>query len=150
MADARTEEIGKSVTCSSLLMGLKSTVEGLLANQSINVWNIYGGLNRVCKHVEDILLHRIKLQEEKADDNQVSYWKFIQELKWLNPTLGPKIELIIRCNESKQDRCLHWLRDSLNDHTLSSQLHTLVCNKQHLYQHYYDPNQPLKMLIVAI
>ena len=44
----------------SLLIALKTTIEGLLATHSINVWNTYGGLNRVCQCVENILIHRLK------------------------------------------------------------------------------------------
>ena len=42
-------------------MQLKLTVEGLLANQCVNIWNTYGGLDRLCNAVENILKHQLKV-----------------------------------------------------------------------------------------
>lgn len=47
----------------NLLAHLKSTVEGLLANQCVNVWNTYGGLDRLCAGIENIMKHQIKVCE---------------------------------------------------------------------------------------
>ena len=47
--------------CQKLLLGLKMTVEGLLAAQSNNIWSMYGGLSRLCAAVEAILVHRLKV-----------------------------------------------------------------------------------------
>ena len=44
-----------------LLIGLKTTVEGLLATNASDVWGMYGGLPRPCKHVDSILNHRLKV-----------------------------------------------------------------------------------------
>jgi run domain Beclin-1 interacting cysteine-rich containing protein len=40
-----------------LLHSLKGTVEGLLISQVSNVWNIYGGLNRLHNAMERIFKH---------------------------------------------------------------------------------------------
>jgi hypothetical protein len=40
-----------------LLQSLKGTVEGLLISQVSNVWDIYGGLNRLHSAVEKIFKH---------------------------------------------------------------------------------------------
>jgi hypothetical protein len=40
-----------------LLQSLKGTVEGLLISQVSNVWNIYGGLNRLHNAMEMIFKH---------------------------------------------------------------------------------------------
>jgi len=40
-----------------LLQSLKGTVEGLLISQVSNVWDIYGGLNRLLGAVEKIFKH---------------------------------------------------------------------------------------------
>lgn len=40
-----------------LLHSLKGTVEGLLISQVSNVWNIYGGLNRLHNAMEKIFKH---------------------------------------------------------------------------------------------
>lgn len=49
----------------SILHLLKSTTEGLLINQVSNVWNIYGGLNRLHHIMEKIFKHgcRVFTQE---------------------------------------------------------------------------------------
>jgi len=44
-----------------LLQGVKWTVEGLLATSTSDVWAMYGGLQRLCKHVDTILNHRLKV-----------------------------------------------------------------------------------------
>ncbi|KAK6195419.1 hypothetical protein SNE40_000855 [Patella caerulea] len=138
MADESTE-VDVRLSYYKLLIGLKTTVEGLLAIPSINVWNKYGGLNRVFEKVEDILYHRMKPLED-SKTSKSSYWNFVQELKWLNPVLRPMIEFIIRSSDCQDDcdRSCHWLRQSLQDHSLATQLQILVENKQHLYKYYYE------------
>lgn len=44
-----------------LLRDLKSVVEGLLISQVANVWNVYGGLNRLHSVVENIFKHQFKV-----------------------------------------------------------------------------------------
>ena len=44
-------------------MRVKSTVEGLLATQSTNVWSTYGGLDRLCSNVDAILRHQMKIAQ---------------------------------------------------------------------------------------
>ena len=46
--------------CHERMLGLKGIVEGLLALPSNNVWNTYGGLDRLAAAVERILTHRMK------------------------------------------------------------------------------------------
>lgn len=50
--------------CQKLLLSLKVTVEGLLVNQVRNVWNIYGGLNRLYLAVERIFKHNCRTIKE--------------------------------------------------------------------------------------
>lgn len=40
-----------------LLLKIKSTVDGLLANGSNVTWSTYGGLSRISDNVEQILMH---------------------------------------------------------------------------------------------
>lgn len=44
-----------------LLRDLKSVVESLLLSQVANVWNVYGGLNRLHNVVENIFKHQLKI-----------------------------------------------------------------------------------------
>ncbi|XP_013409289.1 run domain Beclin-1-interacting and cysteine-rich domain-containing protein-like [Lingula anatina] len=124
-----------------LLTGLKSTVEGLLATNSTNVWNTYGGLTRLCTAVEKILNHKLKVTQTQFG-NTLDYWNFIKGLKWLNPVLAPSIEQINRQAGTAGDLDLSrghtWVKQSLQNHNLSSQLHTLVENREHLKQHYEE------------
>lgn len=50
--------------CQKLLHSLKIIVEGLLVNQVRNVWNIYGGLNRLHLAVGKIFKHGCKINKE--------------------------------------------------------------------------------------
>jgi hypothetical protein len=51
------EEFQHQEEYQQLLHSLKGTVEGLLISQVSNVWDIYGGLNRLHDAVEKILKH---------------------------------------------------------------------------------------------
>ncbi|GAB1605391.1 run domain Beclin-1-interacting and cysteine-rich domain-containing protein-like isoform X1 [Argonauta hians] len=117
-----------------LLMGLKSTVEGLLATPTSNVWTTYGGLSRVCYHVEKILKFHLLDELDDAD-----YWPFIKQVKWLDPVLGPFIEGIQRMspNPDGKSKGHMWLCQSLHQHNTSSQLKTLLSSPEYLTQYYY-------------
>jgi hypothetical protein len=51
------EELHDQEGYKQLLRSLKGTVEGLLISQVSNVWNIYGGLNRLLDAMEKIFKH---------------------------------------------------------------------------------------------
>lgn len=44
-----------------LLQSLRSTVEGLLVYGVSNVWNVYGGLNRLHSVIEQIFKHGCRI-----------------------------------------------------------------------------------------
>lgn len=118
---------------------MKTVVEGLLATHTTDVWSTYGGLNRVTKEVENILLHGLKSTQGNFG-SQVDFWPFIHGLKRLNPIQSPSIDKIIRLAHYTPgiDKGHVWVKDSLREHNLTAQLKTLVNNKEHLYQFYYD------------
>ncbi|XP_064615780.1 run domain Beclin-1-interacting and cysteine-rich domain-containing protein-like [Liolophura sinensis] len=125
----------------TLLLGLKRTVEGLLATHSNNVWSTYGGLSRLCVAVENILIHRLKVYHYRGDLGCVpDYWPFIQGLKWLQPTSAPTIDRLNRTAQTTEQlgKGPVWVRESLQAHTLSSQLKILVMNYAHVSQFYHD------------
>lgn len=49
-----------------LLQSLRSTVEGLLTNGVSNVWNVYGGLNRLHNIMEKIFKHGCRIFDSKV------------------------------------------------------------------------------------
>lgn len=49
-----------------LLRNLKTTAEGLLISEVINVWSIYGGLNRLHVDVEKLFKHGCKINSENV------------------------------------------------------------------------------------
>ncbi|XP_076324013.1 run domain Beclin-1-interacting and cysteine-rich domain-containing protein rubicon isoform X3 [Tachypleus tridentatus] len=124
-----------------LLLYVKDTVEGLVASCSTNVWNTYGGLSRLCTAVEGVLSHEIKLSQGSG-----SYLDFILNIKSLKPTLAPcvlseKLNLRNEATDSQEllTRAHLWLRHSLQQYTLASQLETLVEEKE-LVSKYYEDN----------
>ncbi|XP_070537841.1 run domain Beclin-1-interacting and cysteine-rich domain-containing protein-like [Ptychodera flava] len=134
-----TKESGEDIRLEhqQLLLLLKSTVEGLLAFQSSNVWSTYGGLSRLCNDVESILKHGLK-QQQALYSNGSEYWTFIKGLRWLKPTLAPLIEQAGKESANDGiDRGKAWVRQSLQNHNLSSQLKILVESKDHLHQCYH-------------
>ncbi|XP_052795978.1 run domain Beclin-1-interacting and cysteine-rich domain-containing protein-like [Mya arenaria] len=121
-----------------LLIGLKTTVEGLLSTNTSNVWGMYGGLQRLCKHVDSILNHRLKIVVGDYG-SVVDYWPFVKGLKWLNPVTTPFIENIRRGHYQKGvGKGQVWVRESLREHKLSMQLKVLVASEQHMYRHYFE------------
>ncbi|OAD58627.1 Run domain Beclin-1 interacting and cystein-rich containing protein, partial [Eufriesea mexicana] len=103
-----------------LLQSLRCTVEGLLVDGVSNVWDVYGGLNR---------LH----------NGEPDCWIFIQGLNWLQPSvaLSPVVyetedylsNLPTRIISHKD---MLWLYKSLESHSLSHKLSWLLSDKEHL------------------
>ncbi|XP_076435294.1 run domain Beclin-1-interacting and cysteine-rich domain-containing protein-like isoform X2 [Babylonia areolata] len=125
--------------CHQLLMGLKCTVERLLAVQASNVWSTYGGFKRVSAHVEAILCHRIKPTQMFSPTDGI-FWPFVHGLKWLRPGMTSTMEQVSRSSHSagQGGKGQMWLRESLQDHSLSSQLEILVSDAEHLHYHYQE------------
>ncbi|XP_020300230.1 run domain Beclin-1-interacting and cysteine-rich domain-containing protein [Pseudomyrmex gracilis] len=119
-----------------LLQSLRSTVEGLLIDGVSNVWNIYGGLNRLHNVMERIFKHGCRIFDPNGEPD---CWIFIQGLNWLQPSLATSPVLSENedylCNlpariTSKKD--MLWLYKSLENHSLSHKLSWLLSDKEHL------------------
>ncbi|RLU20784.1 hypothetical protein DMN91_007398 [Ooceraea biroi] len=119
-----------------LLQGLRSTVEGLLIDGVCNVWNVYGGLNRLHNVMERIFKHGCRIFDSNGEPD---CWIFIQGLNWLQPSLATSPVLSENedylCNlpariTSKKD--MLWLYKSLESHSLSHKLSWLLSDKEHL------------------
>ncbi|CAG2059493.1 unnamed protein product, partial [Timema podura] len=144
-----------------LLQSLKGTVEGLLISHVSNVWNIYGGLNRLHKAMEKIFKHGCRVFNH---DGEPDCLVFIQGLNWLQPSLAVSptslIETDLPQHVEMNDKALVWLykrqviekimgRDlrpiwrgeaersllvaaDLEGHTLSQKLSWLLSDREHL------------------
>ncbi|KAL6254653.1 hypothetical protein P5V15_013959 [Pogonomyrmex californicus] len=119
-----------------LLCSLRSTVEGLLVDGIPNVWNVYGGLNRLHNVMERIFKHGCRIFDPNGEPD---CWIFIQGLNWLQPSLATSPILSENedylCNlpariTSKKD--MLWLYKSLEGHSLSHKLSWLLSDKEHL------------------
>ncbi|KAL7296016.1 hypothetical protein TKK_0010571 [Trichogramma kaykai] len=118
-----------------LLQNLRSVVEGLLTNGLPNVWNVYGGLNRLHAIMEKIFKHGCRT----VINGEPDCWTFIQGLNWLQPSLASSPS-IGGCDEyhanlpsriiSRKDTL--WLYKSLENHSLSQKLSWLLSDKEHL------------------
>ncbi|KAG1701406.1 Run domain Beclin-1-interacting and cysteine-rich domain-containing protein [Nymphon striatum] len=114
--------------CHQLLLGLKSTVEGLLANQSSNVWNTYGGLNRLSAQIEKTLNHKLRISQ-----GITNFWHFVHALKRLQPILAPFFNSLDKTYGSDiQMISINWLHHNLYSLSLSSKLKILLDDKEHL------------------
>lgn len=119
-----------------LLQNLRSTVEGLLNNGLSNVWNVYGGLNRLHNIMEQIFKHGCRIFDPTGEPD---CWIFIQGLNWLQPSLATS-PIIRECDDyftnlpnriaSRKD--MLWLYTSLESHSLSQKLSWLLSDKEHL------------------
>ncbi|XP_076671561.1 run domain Beclin-1-interacting and cysteine-rich domain-containing protein rubicon isoform X1 [Andrena cerasifolii] len=119
-----------------LLQSLRTTVEGLLVDGILNVWNVYGGLNRLHSVMERIFKHGCRIFNRNGEPD---CWIFIQGLNWLQPSLAispvlSEIEdylsnLPARITSQKD---MLWLYKSLENHSLSHKLSWLLSDKEHL------------------
>ncbi|XP_014681282.1 PREDICTED: run domain Beclin-1 interacting and cysteine-rich containing protein-like [Priapulus caudatus] len=123
--------------CETLLVGLKSTAERLLANNSGGIWKVYGGLGRLTRSVENILNHGLK--EETGARN--GYWPFVSEQRWLHPMLADSVhtaEKAAAAGDGGSTVGLAWVEQSLLAYNLSLQLRMLVSSKENLRSYYGD------------
>ncbi|XP_034175276.1 run domain Beclin-1-interacting and cysteine-rich domain-containing protein rubicon isoform X2 [Osmia lignaria lignaria] len=119
-----------------LLQSLRTTVEGLLVDGVLNVWNVYGGLNRLHNVMERIFKHGCRIFNQNGEPD---CWIFIQGLNWLQPSLA-----ISPVPTESQDyfsnlptriisqKDMLWLYKSLESHSLSHKLSWLLSDKEHL------------------
>lgn len=118
-----------------ILQSLRGTAEGLLINQVSNVWNIYGGLNRLHHVMEKIFKHGCRVFDQEGDPD---CWVFIQGLSWLQPSLSASPSLLSdeeysqNLPPSVNGKALVWLYKSLECHTLSQKLFWLLSDREHL------------------
>ncbi|XP_071453937.1 run domain Beclin-1-interacting and cysteine-rich domain-containing protein isoform X2 [Hetaerina americana] len=120
-----------------LLQSLKGTVEGLLISQVSNVWNIYGGLNRLYNAMKNIFKHGCRVFTQ---DGEPDCWVFIQGLTWLQPALANSPTFFCEDKDTfvhlpkgvTNDKASYWLFKSLEGHTLSQKLSWLLSDRSHL------------------
>ncbi|XP_051873270.1 run domain Beclin-1-interacting and cysteine-rich domain-containing protein isoform X2 [Pristis pectinata] len=124
-----------------LLGALKTTVEGLLSTNNPNVWSKYGGLERLCKEMNNIMCHG--LLEDKIYLQHKDYWPFVKDVCWVSPHLAHHIEQLMDTDEqsipkSNPQKAQYWLHHSLQFHCLSSQLRPLLSNYKYTRKFYKD------------
>lgn len=122
----------------TLLRDLKKTVEYLLVSQVVDIWSIFGSLNRLHADVENIFKNGLKSESE---DN-ISYWNFAKGLNWLQP--NHSMATVVLDIKVKPHYPRHifdhadsiWLYHSLENHSLSQQLLWLTSDVEHLKAFY--------------
>ncbi|XP_029470959.1 run domain Beclin-1-interacting and cysteine-rich domain-containing protein isoform X2 [Rhinatrema bivittatum] len=128
-----------------LLGNLKSTVEGLVSTNNPNVWSKYGGLDRLCRDMNNILYHG--LIQDKVYCKEQDYWRFVKDIRWISPHASQHMEKFISLRESgqrrgdgarDQDTAKLWLQHSLQFHCLSAQLRALLGNRHYTRKFYTD------------
>nr|XP_048310019.1 run domain Beclin-1-interacting and cysteine-rich domain-containing protein isoform X2 [Myodes glareolus] len=127
-----------------LLGNLKTTVEGLVSANCPNVWSKYGGLERLCRDMQNILYHG--LIHDQVFSRQADYWQFVKDLRWLSPHSALHVEKFISLHENEQsgadvsERAVAelWLQHSLQCHCLSAQLRPLLGDRQYIRKFYTE------------
>ncbi|XP_075412395.1 run domain Beclin-1-interacting and cysteine-rich domain-containing protein isoform X1 [Tenrec ecaudatus] len=122
-----------------LLGNLKTTVEGLVSTNSPNVWSKYGGLERLCRDMQNILYHG--LIHDQVCCRQTEYWPFVKDIRWLSPHAAVHVEKFITLHENGQsERAVAeaWLQHSLQCYCLSAQLRLLLGDRQYIRKFYSD------------
>lgn len=128
-----------------LLGSLKTTVEGLVSTNNPNVWVKYGGLERLCRDMNNILHHG--LSHDKAYNSERDYWQFVKDLRWVSPGASGHLEKFLNLYEkslrngtglSSRSTAELWLQHSLQSHCLSAQLRPLLGNRSYARKFYSD------------
>ncbi|XP_055481005.1 run domain Beclin-1-interacting and cysteine-rich domain-containing protein isoform X2 [Psammomys obesus] len=128
-----------------LLGNLKTTVEGLVSANCPNVWSKYGGLERLCRDMQNILYHG--LIHDQVCCRQADYWQFVKDIRWLSPHSAFHVEKFINLHENGQrdadgvsERAIAelWLQHSLQCHCLSAQLRPLLGDRQYIRKFYTE------------
>ncbi|XP_013206998.2 run domain Beclin-1-interacting and cysteine-rich domain-containing protein isoform X3 [Microtus ochrogaster] len=127
-----------------LLGNLKTTVEGLVSANCPNVWSKYGGLERLCRDMQNILYHG--LIHDQVFSRQADYWQFVKDIRWLSPHSALHVEKFISLHENDQssadvsERAIAelWLQHSLQCHCLSAQLRPLLGDRQYIRKFYTE------------
>lgn len=128
-----------------LLGNLKTTVEGLVSANCPNVWSKYGGLERLCRDMQNILYHG--LIHDQVCCRQADYWQFVKDIRWLSPHSALHVEKFISLHESGQSDTDSvsehtvaelWLQHSLQCHCLSAQLRPLLGDRQYIRKFYTE------------
>ncbi|XP_060226230.1 run domain Beclin-1-interacting and cysteine-rich domain-containing protein isoform X3 [Meriones unguiculatus] len=128
-----------------LLGNLKTTVEGLVSANCPNVWSKYGGLERLCRDMQNILYHG--LIHDQVCCRQADYWQFVKDIRWLSPHSAFHVEKFINLHENGQrdadgvsERAVAelWLQHSLQCHCLSAQLRPLLGDRQYIRKFYTE------------
>ncbi|CAH0382427.1 unnamed protein product [Bemisia tabaci] len=136
--------------CRALLQDLRQTIETQLISQVSNVWNIFGGLNRLHPVVLKIFKHRSRVFNQGGEPD---LWSFIQGLSWLQPCLAAspsfvpsKKNMYLAPSPSRHyDKASAWVYKSLEAHNLSQKLSWLLSDREHILSH-YEPNAFLAQL----
>ncbi|KAG8445041.1 hypothetical protein GDO86_009979 [Hymenochirus boettgeri] len=130
---------------SRLLDDLKTTVEGLVSVNSRNVWSKYGGLQRLCRDMSNILQHGLICEQVYC--KQKDYWTFVKNSQRVRPGTSPQIEQFLLFLENSQrngaetsekDSGRLWLQHSLQFHCLSAQLKSLLENREYTRTFYLE------------
>ncbi|XP_033895325.3 run domain Beclin-1-interacting and cysteine-rich domain-containing protein-like isoform X1 [Acipenser ruthenus] len=128
-----------------LLGSLKTTVEGLLSTNNPNVWSKYGGLQRLCKDMNNILSHG--LLHDEVYCKQKDYWRFVWCVRYVSPQLAPHVDQFMNLEErspwpglqpSERHKAERWLHHSLQFHCLSAQLRPLLHQRSYTRKFYTD------------
>ncbi|XP_069068991.1 run domain Beclin-1-interacting and cysteine-rich domain-containing protein isoform X2 [Pleurodeles waltl] len=128
-----------------LLGSLKTTVEGLVSTNNPNVWVKYGGLERLCRDMNNILHHG--LSHDKAYNSERDYWQFVRDIRWVSPHASGHLEKFLNLYEkslrngnglSTRTTAELWLQHSLQSHCLSAQLKPLLGNRSYTRKFYSD------------
>ncbi|XP_078522447.1 run domain Beclin-1-interacting and cysteine-rich domain-containing protein isoform X2 [Lissotriton helveticus] len=128
-----------------LLGSLKTTVEGLVSTNNPNVWVKYGGLERLCRDMNNILHHG--LSHDKAYNSERDYWQFVKDLRWVSPGASGHLDKFLNLYEkslrngtgvSSRSTAELWLQHSLQSHCLSAQLRPLLGNRSYARKFYSD------------
>ncbi|KAG8581657.1 hypothetical protein GDO81_007744 [Engystomops pustulosus] len=82
-----------------LLDNLKTTVEGLVSGNSRNVWSKYGGLQRLCRDMSNILQHGLVCDQVYSKPQ--NYWNFVKN----SPQFfhGSSHQLLLFCENSQRN-----------------------------------------------
>ncbi|KAK8749524.1 hypothetical protein OTU49_015407 [Cherax quadricarinatus] len=112
----------------SLLSELVNTVGAVLTSRPTQVWQIYGGFQRVYETVKNIFCHGCKHTDVLGN---ADVWPFVVGLRVLNPALGPCVKMTTTPQPADD-----WIRMSLEKLQLAAKIEALTSDRDYVQKHY--------------
>ncbi|XP_045609721.1 run domain Beclin-1-interacting and cysteine-rich domain-containing protein [Procambarus clarkii] len=127
--DAEEILVTQRAEVESLLSELVNTVGAVLTSRPTQVWQLYGGFQRIYETVKNIFCHGCKHIDVQGNADM---WPFVVGLRVLYPALGPCVKMTTTPRPAD-----NWIHMSLEKLQLAAKIEALTSDRDHVEKHYH-------------